>query len=158
MSDQVNQTKSNTRLGRQQLEAPRRKGRICVDLHFSTGCVAGLLRFYGLIRGSALMPAPTAQPRARDPALNHLGDLFSPQCRGAHRHRPPAWRWRGGGYREKAGVTQIHGATAEGLGWITAKVGRVLGQGWLHRHVTWAVTQGPGLRKAHVQFNALSMS
>lgn len=145
MSDQVNQTKSNTRLGRQQLEAPRRKGRICVDLHFSTGCVAGLLRFYGLISCSARMPAPTARLRARDLALSHLGRfVFTPVSGRASAQTPSL----GAGHREKAGVTQIHGATAERLGRVTTKVGRVLGQGLLYRHVTWAVTQGPGLRKA----------
>lgn len=104
------------------------------------------------------MPAPTANLVPGTQLSTTWEICFHPSVGALIGTDPQPGGGGGGGYREKAGVTQIHGATAEGLGWITAKVGRVLGQGWLHRHVTWAVTQGPGLRKAHVQFNALLMS
>ena len=98
MSNQVNQTQSNTGLGRPQLETPHRKGRISVSLHFLLGCVADLLRFYGLINDST--PAP-ARLRARDFCLHPSS--ISTDLR-------PGW-----GHREKAGVAQEYGATAKSL-------------------------------------------
>lgn len=89
MSDRVHQTKSSTGLDRLQLDAPCRKACICVDLHFSVGRGAGLLRFYGLIDGPAFVPACLVPET--ELSNKSRGDMLSPQHWCTHQHTPPAW-------------------------------------------------------------------
>ena len=71
------------------------------------GCVAGLLRFHGLISGSTLVPAPTARPCAGDFRSQPLGKLR------VHPDSVSTDLWPGWGHREKAGVAQVHVGTAK---------------------------------------------